>query len=289
MPNLFKVFVSSTWLDLQAERQAVERAILRMRDTDFAGMEYFGSRPETPRAVSLQEVDVCNIYVGIFARRYGSGITEDEYRRAVARNVPALIYLKDASVVPPELIEPDPGKTKLDALIQELKNKHVVSVFKTPDELATMVVADLHSQMGRMPMDVNELVKQLTPMLIPLLPYLVKLGEGVVDGAGELVAAGTWERAKTLWVKLQPQMDAKPSAKQAVQKVIVHPDDVRAQGNLEMELEDLLKENSALATQVAEWLKQNPPSGNVVNSIGARSVAIGGDARGNAIITGDRK
>lgn len=80
----------------------------------------------------------------------GSGITEDEYRRAVARNIPVLIYLKDASVVPPEFIEPAPGKTKLDALIQELKNKHTVSVFKTPDELAAMVVADLHSQMGRM-------------------------------------------------------------------------------------------------------------------------------------------
>jgi len=290
MPNLFKVFISSTWQDLQPERAAVESAILRMRDTEFAGMEYFGSRAETPRDVSLQEVDACNLYVGIFARRYGSGITEEEYRRAVARGVPVLIYLKDDSVVvPPEFGERDPvNAAKLDALVRELKRKHTVSFFKNPDQLATQVVADLHSQMGRMQMDVAELVKQLTPILIPLLPYLGKLGDGVVDGAGELMAAGTWERVKSLWSKLQPKVDAKPSAKEAVQKVIARQDDPRARGNLELELEDLLKEDGALATQVAEWLKQNAPRGNTVIASGERAVAIGGSVRGSTINTGDQ-
>jgi hypothetical protein len=262
-----------------------------MRDTEFAGMEYFGSRAETPRDVSLQEVDACNLYVGIFARRYGSGITEEEYRRAVARGVPVLIYLKDGSIgVPPEFGESDPAKAaRLDALIRELKSKHTVSFFKNPDQLATLVVADLHSQMGRMLMDVSELVKQLTPILIPLLPYLGKLGDGVVDGAGELVAAGTWERVKSLWSKLQPKVDGKPSAKEAVQKVIARQDDPRARGNLELELEDLLKADGALASQVAEWLKENAPRGNTVIASGERAVAIGGSVRGSTIITGDTR
>jgi hypothetical protein len=38
------VFVSSTWLDLQPEREAVETALQRLRETKFVGMEYFGSR-----------------------------------------------------------------------------------------------------------------------------------------------------------------------------------------------------------------------------------------------------
>jgi hypothetical protein len=285
--NFFKVYISSTWFDLQAERQAVERAILRMRDTDFAGMEYFGSRPETPREVSLQEVDACNIYVGIFARRYGSGITEDEYRRAVARNVPVLIYIKDASVVPPEFVEPDPGKTKLDALIQELKNKHTVSAFKTPDELATMVVADLHSQIGRIQMDVSELVKQLTLMLIPLLPYLVKAGEKAAEEAGKKVGGDTWDKVKSLWDKLKSKIAAKPAAQEAVQDVARAPQDEDAQASLRQQLKKILSEDEALATQVAEWLKQNAPSVNTVIASGERAVVIGRDANNNVIITGN--
>jgi hypothetical protein len=145
-----RIFISSTWEDLQPEREAVEQALHRMRDTAFAGMEYFGSRPETPKEVSLAEVDRSNVYIGIFAHRYGSGITEAEYRRARKRDIPCLIYLKDDSVpVPPAYIERDPEKiAKLEALKRDLKEQHTVSFFKSPDHLATQVVADLHNLLG---------------------------------------------------------------------------------------------------------------------------------------------
>ena len=53
MDKPVRIFISSTWQDLQLEREAVEKALHRMQDTAFAGMEYFGSRPETSREVSL--------------------------------------------------------------------------------------------------------------------------------------------------------------------------------------------------------------------------------------------
>ena len=142
-----RIFLSSTWQDLQPEREAVERALHRMRSTIFSGMEYFGSRPETPRDVSLAEVDRGDIYVGIFAHRYGSGITEAEYRRARERGLPCLVYLKDDSVpVPPAYIERDAGKAaQLDALKNELKANHTVSFFRSPDDLAAQVATDLHN------------------------------------------------------------------------------------------------------------------------------------------------
>ena len=65
-----------------------------MRETQFVGMEYFGSRDDTPREVSLAEVDRCQVYVGILAGRYGSGITEAEYRRARGQGLPCFIYFK---------------------------------------------------------------------------------------------------------------------------------------------------------------------------------------------------
>ena len=145
-----RVFISSTWKDLQPEREAVEEALHRMQDTAFTGMEYFGSRPETPREISLAEVDRSDVYVGIFAHRYGSGITEAEYRRAREQDIPCLIYLKDDSVpVPPAYIERDPEKTaKLENLKHELEAHHTISSFKSPDHLATQVVADLHNLLG---------------------------------------------------------------------------------------------------------------------------------------------
>jgi hypothetical protein len=142
-----RVFISSTWLDLQTERKAVEQALHRMQDTAFAGMEYFGSRPETPRDASLAEVARSDIYVGIFAHRYGSGITEAEYREARRRGLPCLIYLKDEGVpVTPAQVEREPGQVaKLEALKRELKRHHTISFFNSPDHLASQVVADLHN------------------------------------------------------------------------------------------------------------------------------------------------
>src|SRR5262245_58627836 len=163
--EVVQVFVSSTWLDLQPERQAVEAALQRLHETKFVGMEYFGSRDETTRRTSLDEVDRSRVYIGIIAGRYGSGITEDEYRRARELKLPCFVYFKRDSGahsdvhsdIGPEWRDSDPEKAaKLLAFRQELQRNHIVSEFTSPDDLATRVTADLH----------NWLVKEyLTPRL----------------------------------------------------------------------------------------------------------------------------
>src|ERR1044072_1506573 len=55
--RILPVYVSSTWLDLEPERKAVEQAVNRLRETKFVGMEYFGSRDEGTRHASLDDVD----------------------------------------------------------------------------------------------------------------------------------------------------------------------------------------------------------------------------------------
>ncbi|MFL6211150.1 MAG: tetratricopeptide repeat protein [Pyrinomonadaceae bacterium] len=140
-----KVFVSSTWLDLLPEREAVEAAIHRMRDSDFNGMEYFGSRDDTPREVSLAEVDRSHVYVGIFAARYGSGITEEEYRRARERGLICHIYFKaEASITLDKVEKGRAQQARLKKLKAELAKAHIVTPFTSPDDLATKVLADLH-------------------------------------------------------------------------------------------------------------------------------------------------
>jgi hypothetical protein len=118
-----------------------------MRETKFVGMEYFGSRHEDTRCASLDEVDRSQVYVGIFGGRYGSGITEAEYRRARDRELPCLIYFKDEAAIPLEERETDPEKAKrLAELKAELRRSHTINPpFKNPSDLGAVVTADLHN------------------------------------------------------------------------------------------------------------------------------------------------
>ena len=139
------VFVSSTWHDLRPERNAVETAIHRLREARFTGMEYFGSRDETPAQTSLDDLDRSQVYVGIFAGRYGSGVTEAEYRRARELGLPCLIYLKEADTILPDGRETDQGAAdRLQALTRTLQSTHTITTFRTPDDLAAKITADLH-------------------------------------------------------------------------------------------------------------------------------------------------
>jgi tetratricopeptide (TPR) repeat protein len=143
--EIVPVFISSTSEDLRPEREAVKEAVLRMKETQFVGMEYFGGRDENTRAASLEEVDDSRVYVGVFGARYGSGITEDEYRRARALDLPCFIYFKDDAAITGGQREKDAAKVpRLDALKAELKREHTVSTFRNADNLATQVATDLH-------------------------------------------------------------------------------------------------------------------------------------------------
>ncbi|HEV2799671.1 MAG TPA: tetratricopeptide repeat protein [Pyrinomonadaceae bacterium] len=177
-----RVFVSSTWLDLQPERQAVEAALQRLRtDTTFAGMEYFGSRHENTRRASIDEVDRCHLYVGIFAARYGSGITEDEYRRARERGLPCFIYFKAESTITLDKVEKDAEQVaKLNKLKAELRQGHTVTEFNSPEDLAAKVTADLHRWI------VDEYQRQAAASQIPFSPSttLHQLRAPVTDFVG---------------------------------------------------------------------------------------------------------
>ena len=144
-----RIFVSSTWEDLQPERKAIENCVHRMQDAGFVGMEYFGSRSGSPGVVSLEEVSHSDIYIGIFAYRYGSGITEEEYRQARKLNIPCLIYFKDEEEpVKRKYVEDDPDrKAKLDSLKSEIQSGNenlTTSSFTNPDNLTAKVVTDVY-------------------------------------------------------------------------------------------------------------------------------------------------
>jgi hypothetical protein len=148
-PITVRVFVSSTWLDLQPERAAVEGLLQRFRETKFIGMEYFGSRDETTRQASLAEVERSHIYVGILGGRYGSGITEAEYDQA--KDLPRLLYFKQDSAVPDGDRDVDPAQLerlkRFKEKVRDPARGHTVIEFSNPQELASRLAADLHNWM----------------------------------------------------------------------------------------------------------------------------------------------
>ena len=157
------VFVSSTFSDLQPYRATVREALHRL-EAVVRGMEYFGATPETPKDECLRIVRTCRAYVGIFAMRYGSidpdtgkSFTHLEYDEAQRLRLPSLIYLLDEERQPvlPRNIDFGESGEKLQALKAYLRQRHVVSFFTTPEDLAVRISQDLPALAQRMGQDVS--------------------------------------------------------------------------------------------------------------------------------------
>jgi len=147
------VFLSSTYVDLQPERESIMKAILRLQQRYF-GMEFFGSDPEKSIDLSLSMLKKSTIYICIIAHRYGSidkktgkSITQIEYETAKNMNIPILAYFKDSKC----LVEPtskfidfdSTSRQKLEGFRQTLISNSVVQYFNSTDDLAAKVTADV--------------------------------------------------------------------------------------------------------------------------------------------------
>ena len=135
-------------------------------------------------------------------------------------------------------------------------------------------------------MDINLLASSLTTALVPLLPYLLKAG---AEETGKKAVDQSLEWAKSIWTKLKPGVEAKPEALEAALDIAQSPDDQDAQAAFRRQLKKLLTEDQSLAEEVSRWLEQSKAAGNTVTASGERSVAIGGHAKGNTFVTGDRQ
>jgi tetratricopeptide (TPR) repeat protein len=146
-----KIYVSSTFSDLKECRAAVYTALRKMNH-DVIAMEDYVATHRRPLAKCLDDVETCEIYVGIFAWRYGfipatdnangRGITELEYRHALKTGKECLLFLLHTDAPwPRSKMEEGVGDKRIQQLREELGQAETVSFFHTPDELATLVGA----------------------------------------------------------------------------------------------------------------------------------------------------
>lgn len=150
------IYVSSTYKDLAAHRAAAAKALRKIGHRVIC-MEEYVARDRRSVETCLRDVANCDIYLGIFAWRYGWvpttenssrwSITEMEYRTAARTTPPKprlIFLLGDKAQWPKSKRDENTGKQspggRIRALRNELKNLSFGS-FSTPDSLAAEVLA----------------------------------------------------------------------------------------------------------------------------------------------------
>jgi HEAT repeat protein len=141
-----KVFLSSTYTDLIPYRKSATEALERV-EGQVDRMEIFGARPEDAKQASLRDLEESDLFVGIYAYRYGyvpagstDSITEQEFDYAAERNKQMFCFIVDENYAwLPGMIEDEPGKSNLKNFKSKINAKLVVDHFTTPEDLAVKV------------------------------------------------------------------------------------------------------------------------------------------------------
>jgi hypothetical protein len=157
-----KIYISSTYSDLKEYREKVYRTLHQWGHQVIAMEDYVAS-DQRPLDRCLADVAGCDLYVGIFAWRYGYvpdrdnpaglSVTELEYRQAGEAGLPRLVFLLDDDAPwPPTqsetVTDPEGGGRRILALRAELKKDKLVSFFKNADELANQVSRAVQKQVA---------------------------------------------------------------------------------------------------------------------------------------------
>jgi hypothetical protein len=148
-------YISSTYKDLKEHREAVYRALHKIR-YDVVCMEDYVATDERNVDKCCAHASGCDIYIGIFARRYGyipaednpSGmsITEMEYRaaRASPQTKVRAFVLEDDAPWPHADLEKEASQARLKALRTEIARiSH--GPFRTVPELVEQVLASVYT------------------------------------------------------------------------------------------------------------------------------------------------
>jgi hypothetical protein len=150
MDKRYQVFVSSTYADLQHERQRVIQALMEM-DCIPSGMELFPAADEEQWEFIKRVIDDCDYYLLIIGGRYGStttdgvSYTEKEYDYAIKKEIKVIALLHaNPEDIPMGKSEIDPElRGRLSAFREKVSKNRLVKFWKTADELPGLVALNL--------------------------------------------------------------------------------------------------------------------------------------------------
>jgi hypothetical protein len=141
--------ISSTGMDLKEYREAADEICHRVRLFPIA-MEYFEAMGSGASEGSKRKVDEADVYVGIYAHRYGyieagydKSVTEIEFDHAGQRNIERLCFLVDPQLPwPPEAIDYK-NHERLERFKSRLTSTVIRGLFTTVDDLRVKLMQAL--------------------------------------------------------------------------------------------------------------------------------------------------
>ena len=149
MEKKYQVFISSTYIDLQEERQEVMNALLEL-DCIPSGMELFPATNEEQWDLIKDVIEECDYYILILGGRYGTigsndmGYTEKEYRYALELGKPIISFLhKEPENLPKKKTETtEKGQKKFESF-RNLVQEKMCKYWLTASELGSVVSRSL--------------------------------------------------------------------------------------------------------------------------------------------------
>ncbi len=153
----YSVMLSSTYRELAEHRQAVRDAMLGQHMFPIA-MENDSAIPDQDLIdASLAKVDEADAYAGLISYRYGQipkcpnrnpdqlSLTELEFRRAIARDIPICMFIMHQEhLVPMGAVTEEHGtKQKLESFLRLAKKDRIYAEFKSVDDLKAKTVQSL--------------------------------------------------------------------------------------------------------------------------------------------------
>ena len=144
MPSkVYNIYLSSTWLDLQEERKEVKEAVHNFLETKFVGMEYFaGAREENSEVISLQELEPCDLYIGLLGPRRGSGLVRKEYDYAIELGKDIYWYVMDKEALANSEFETE-EPNEMEKFVKQIQEKQLPREFSDKNQLSRFVTTDI--------------------------------------------------------------------------------------------------------------------------------------------------
>lgn len=182
----YRVFLSSTYRDLFDIRREIAEWLSGVFGVELIVMETFGSDADPPDVLSVHKVRDCELFVGIYAHRYGTvdkatgkSITElefDEAEFAFSAGVldDVLLYVISPSAPWPNAYrEADPVAQQALSRFKERVAKHTYTPFVDRRELLFTIVRDVYRRIAARLKEVPRRVRVPAPMKkrAPLQPF----------------------------------------------------------------------------------------------------------------------
>lgn len=162
----YRVFVSSTYSDMQKYRDAISNALLKANCMPV-GMEWFGATTTPPIETCYSELSSCQIYLCALGMRYGEvdvttqkSFTHLEFEKAEALGMPMLVFLIDGekAIFKASEFETGEGAKKLELFKERITKSKAVTCafFSSPSDLETGVLQAITKEVRRL----NNAVKE---------------------------------------------------------------------------------------------------------------------------------